>query len=115
MPARRRRLDTRLLYPRAYFTNPHEFGQRPDLASHLPAEGDERSRQVAQAQHTIACLIRTHARPHDAARLTERFGFSKQLWSSCLNGHAWMPQPVWAAAATLVVGRALQWPPPNRD
>ena len=53
---------------------------------------------VAQVQHVLACLVRDRGDRSAAARVSARFGFSKQYWSRCLHGEAWMGETVLAAA-----------------
>ena len=74
----------------------------------MPRAGDARSLAVAGVQHRVACLVRYRGDRHAAAVVTEQFGFSKQYWSLCLSGQAWMGETVLAAAIGLLVE-----PPPD--
>jgi hypothetical protein len=105
MPPRRRRLDRRSLQPRDYLVDQWAFGRTWRVASTTPTGGDERSRRVALVQHRLACRIRDEGDRAAARSVTERFAFSKQYWTLCLNGQAWMGETVLAAAVELVLDR----------
>lgn len=98
-----RLLDRRTLTPRDYLVDPWEFGVRVDVEIRLPAGGDARSRAVAEVQHLLACRVRRLGDRGAAARVSLRFGFSKQHWSNCLLGHAWMGETGMAAAVWLLL------------
>ena len=62
-------------------------------------------------QHQLAVLVRLHQTRSTAREVGNRFGFSKQYWSLCLLGEAWMGETVLAAAVSV----ALAHPnPPER-
>ncbi|RYP86863.1 hypothetical protein EKO23_07775 [Nocardioides guangzhouensis] len=103
MPTRRRPLDRRTLRPRDYLVNPWQFGRTSDAAARTPAGGDDRSLAVAVVQHRVACLIRDRDDRHAARSVTDEFGFSKQYWSLCLGGEAWMGETMLAAAVSLIL------------
>ncbi|MGZ6771750.1 MAG: hypothetical protein ACXVGA_04375 [Mycobacteriaceae bacterium] len=111
MPNRRSRLDHRTLHPRDYCLDPFRYGHDPAAQFHLPPVGDRTSLEVARIQHRLACLLRSHPDPGRAGRLTVVFGFSKQYWSLCTSGQAWMGETVLAAAISAVL--ALQDRPPS--
>jgi hypothetical protein len=111
MSTRRRLLDTRTLHPRDYVRAPFGFGRDPHPQPVLPPGGDRVSLEVALVQHELVRQVRAWSRPSDAARVTARFGFSRQWWSLCLLGEAWMGETVMAAAVSLV----LPPPGPPRD
>jgi len=97
MPNPRRRLDRRLLLPRDYLADPFQFGHHPHPVWVLPPGGDHRSLRVAMVQHDVALLVRTHC-PRAGERVARRFGFSRQYWSKCTGGRAWMGETLLAAA-----------------
>lgn len=105
VPRRSRRLDHRTLYPRDYLRDSHQFGVVPDAALRLPPGGDPRSLQVAFVQHELALRLRDSARTGvgPGASLGRRFGFSRQHWSRCLRGEAWMGATILAAAVSAVL------------
>lgn len=103
MSSRRRRLDRRHLLPRDYLTEPPRFGYQPDASMLLPAGGDPISLQVARVQHQVALTIRARHDRTATSKVTTAFGFSKQHWSDCLHGRAWMGETVLAAALTLLL------------
>lgn len=102
MSPRRRRLDRRTLLPRDYLRDPYQFGVNLAADPVLPSRGDAVSQQVAMAQHHLAVLVRAAGTRATAADVTRRFGFSKQYWSRCLLGQAWMGETVQAAAVSVV-------------
>jgi hypothetical protein len=106
---RRRRLDARTLTPRDYLQDPFEFGRQPQPQPVLPTSGDTVSLEVALVQHELARLARLWAPPSARAHVVQRFGFSRQYWSLCLLGQAWMGETVMAAAVSLLL------PGPDRD
>lgn len=100
MPTRRSRLDHRTLQPRDYCLDPFRYGHDPGARFHLPPSGDRVSLEVAKVQHQLACLLRSQPDPGRVGRLTSVFGFSKQYWSLCTSGQAWMGETVLAAAVS---------------
>ncbi|WP_157605838.1 hypothetical protein [Phycicoccus sp. Soil802] len=98
MPTTRRRLDQRRLLPRDYLLDPHHFGRADDPKWVLPEGGDLVSQRVAEVQHHIAKEVGGRRSPGLARVVTARFEFSKQYWSACLLGKAWMGETVLAAA-----------------
>ncbi|MGB3763758.1 MAG: hypothetical protein WA966_11085 [Ornithinimicrobium sp.] len=106
MPRRRRPLDGRAFTPRDYLADPFEFGRSSDARTRVPDGGDARSLAVAEVQHLLACSIRQRGDRGAAARAATRFGFSKQHWSNCLLGRAWMGETAMAAAVWLLLRRS---------
>jgi hypothetical protein len=106
MPLRRRTLDRRHLAPRDYLVDPWQFGRELGASTQLPAGGDARSRAVAEVQHRLACRLRQRGDRRAAARVVQRFGFSKQHWSNCLLGRSWMGETGMAAAVWLLLQRS---------
>ena len=104
--SRRRSLDRRTLAPRDYLVDPWLFGLRPDTPARTASGGDPRSRAVAEVQHQLAYRLRLQDDRHAAARVTQRFGFSKQQWSNCLLGRTWMGETGMAAAVWLLHQRS---------
>ena len=103
MASRGRRLDRRTLLPRDYLDDPFTFGRATAVAWRRPAGGDEASRQVAMVQHQVAFLVGQRQDRTAAHRVSARFGFSKQYWSLCLHGQAWMGETVLAAAVSILL------------
>lgn len=103
MPTRRSRLDHRNLQPRHYCIDPFRYGHDPRARFQLPPSGDRTSLEVAKVQHQLACLLRSHPDPGRVRRLTSVLGFSKQYWSLCSSGQAWMGETVLAAAVSTVL------------
>jgi hypothetical protein len=97
MNHRSRPLDRRLLQPREYLGDPHQFGADPVPQWVLPPGGDERSLRVAMVQHDIARLLGIHC-PRIGQQVGNRFAFSRQQWSKCCRGQAWMGQTVLSGA-----------------
>lgn len=64
----------------------------------MPAGGDDRSAQVAWIQHLLCAQLRARAGRGPGQRLASRFGFSRQHWSLCMTGQAWMGETLLAAA-----------------
>lgn len=98
MSTSRRRLDQRSLLPRDYLADPHLFGRNHHPGWVLPPGGDLVSQRVAQVQHFLATEVRERGSRGTARVVTTRFAFSKQYWSVCLLGKAWMGETVLAAA-----------------
>lgn len=98
MSSSRRRLDHRTLLPRDYLADPHQFGRHHESKWVLPHGGDLVSQHVAQVQHHLAVRVREQGSRRTARVVTTRFAFSKQYWSACLLGSAWMGETVLAAA-----------------
>lgn len=103
MSSRKRPFDKRSRRPRDYFSEPADFGRDDTTRSVLPPDGDQRSGDVALVQHQLVFAM---GYPRDRAttkRVTKRFGFSKQHWSDCLLGKAWMGDTVLAAAVSVLL------------
>jgi hypothetical protein len=90
-------LDRRLLLPREYLVDPYRFGTDLTPQWVLPPGGDQRSLRVAMVQHDIARLLRSHC-PRIGQRVGDRFAFSRQQWSKCTRGQAWMGPTVLSGA-----------------
>jgi hypothetical protein len=84
--------------PRDYLQDPFQFGRDATQKIFVPHDGDEVSARVARVQHLLVCRLAEAPDRHRARRVCEPFGFSKQLWSLCLSGQAWMGEAVLAAA-----------------
>lgn len=116
MSSRPRRLDRRTLVPREYLVDPFQFGRTPAPTWVLPEAGDTVSQRVAMVQHQLAVAIRNRHRRSTTRTVTRAFGFSKQYWSLCLLGKAWMGETLLAAAVSVVlVDRDPHHVPPPGD
>jgi hypothetical protein len=113
MSSTRRRLDQRRLLPCDYLANRHQFGRHPNPEWVLPPEGDLVSQRVAQVQHDLAVQLRDRQVRSVAKDVTTRFAFSKQYWSACLLGQAWMGETVLAAA--VFAEKQTRRPPQSYD
>lgn len=100
---RARRLDRRNGQPRDYLVEPERFGFPLTVTACLPPGGDKQSAQVAWIQHEVCARLRSEAGRGPGHRLGERFGFSRQYWSLCMNGHAWMGETLLAAAISEIL------------
>ncbi len=89
--------DIRLLLPRDYLLDPHQFGRHPHPRWQVPPGGDQRSLQVAMVLHAAALVFHQRKDSHRARRVGQRFEFSKQRWSECMLGHRWPGETVLAA------------------
>ncbi len=101
--SRRRVLDRRWLLPRDYLADPARFGRDLTVRPVLPPDGDWVSMQVALVQHRLVFAIRSRPDRRSAATVTKTFKFSKQFWSKCGLGDAWMGETVLAAAVTVLL------------
>lgn len=74
------------------------------------------SQRVAMVQHQLAVAIRNRHSRSTTRTVTRAFGFSKQYWSLCLLGKAWMGETLLAAAVSVVlVDRDPHHGPPPGD
>lgn len=99
------------LLPRDYLADPPRFGTTHDARWRVPPGGDLRALHVAYVCHLVAVGVRARGDRDLARRLQAGFGFSKQVWSRCLLGQAWMGETVLAAA----VYGLLRLAPPGMD
>lgn len=99
------RRTVRKLLPRDYLVDPHQFGAAPDWHGKMPTGGDVGSQRAALVQHRAAMLLRrSRSSRRIGARVGRLFGFSRQYWSDCLLGGAWMHQDALLAALAALLG-----------
>jgi hypothetical protein len=87
----------RTLLPADYAVDRHRFGRDPQLAFHVPPDGDHRSMEIARIQHQLVLGWRRHPDAPSGAALARRFGFSKQTLSRVALGERWSGETVMAA------------------
>lgn len=106
MPSPPRSHRSRTLRPLDYFVDPVLFGVSDTVAGRLPEQGDVASQRAATVQHHLVVVLRGRARPGTGpgARLGRVFGFSRQHWSDCIAGRAWMRENTLLAAHALLLG-----------
>lgn len=92
----------RQLRPRDYFVDPYSFGQRRDSATHVPEDGDEISRTIADLVHSLVVTIRSSDEVPSGAAIARRFGFSRQTWSSVTRGERWPGHTVFTALVVAI-------------
>lgn len=100
---RAHRLDRRSGQPRDYLQEPERFGFPVPVHRRTPAGADQRSAEVAWVQHQVCARLRILNGRGPGQRLGDRFGFSRQYWSLCMNGHAWMGETLLAAAVSEIL------------
>ena len=94
-----RSLDRRRrLAPRDYLANPYLFGIDLRAEFVLPPDGDTESLEIARVVHQCFVAWRRNEHHVSGAELGRRFGFSRQTWSTIVQGRRWPGHTVLAAA-----------------
>jgi hypothetical protein len=103
------------LRPRDYFEDPHQFGAVLQARMRQPEGGDDRGFRRALVQHRVALLLRARARPGGGPgeRVGRAFGFSRQHWSDCQLGKAWMGEDTLTASLAVLLGLLDEISPPS--
>lgn len=105
----RRHIDTRrLLLPKDYLVDPWQFGRAHRARTHVPPDGDDVSRDIAEIQHELVFAWRAAGKKPPAAQICQRFDISKQTWSRVTLGERWAGETILVALLrAAAVGRRV--------
>ena len=88
------------LPPRAYCSDPHGFGVRPEVTFELPPCGSTTDLDTARLQHQVFLVWQQAGRHPSTGVLRERWGVSKQVVSRTARGERWVGERLLVAMLT---------------